>query len=227
MNLQGAALDSVAGAYVLGSLTARARRRFNRLLQVSAAARASCALWEERLSGLYLALPAVRPEAATWPAILARLEGRRRGRDAQPARRRQLLVAMIVGASLVLGWFYYQQNLRPVYTALVADEVGAGLWDFSAPATARRLTVHAHRPGLVPVDRSYEIWALPERGGAPVSLGLISPEGETRIIDLPEGQRLALQRARSLAISVEPSGGSATGAPTGAVIYVTPVQRGG
>lgn len=226
MNLQGAALDYIAGAYVLGSLTPRARRRFNRLLRVSPAARASCELWEERLSSLYLALPAVRPETSTWPAILARLEARTQSRRSSgPARLRQLLAAMIVGASLMLGWFYYQQNLTPMYTALIADPAGSGLWDFSAPATARRLTVHTHQPGLVPADRAYELWALPDGEGAPVSLGLMAREGETLVINLQAGQRRALQVARSLAISVEPPGGSPTGAPTGAVIYVTPLQR--
>ncbi|MEP7312811.1 MAG: anti-sigma factor [Pseudomonadota bacterium] len=228
MNLQGTTLDSVAGAYVLGSLSPRARRRFNRLLQTDAAARASCDRWEERLAGLYLALPSVRPEAGTWPAILARLDARARsGTGQRPARLKQLLAAMIVGASLALGWFYYQQNMAPVYTALVADQAGAGMWDFSAPANASKLTVHTHRPGLVPANQAYELWALPGGGGTPVSLGLISPSGDINVLALQEGQRRALQMANQIAISVEPPGGSPTGAPTGPVIHVAPLQRRG
>jgi anti-sigma-K factor RskA len=69
-------------------------------------------------------------------------------------------------------------------------------------------------------QRVLELWSVPAEGrGGPVSLGLISANGAT-VLDpkrIPAG--LLLQRTDLLAVSVEPPGGSPTGAPTGPVVF--------
>jgi anti-sigma-K factor RskA len=60
--------------------------------------------------------------------------------------------------------------------------------------------------------KSLELWAIPP-GQAPQSVGLVSPEGLTA---LRRAQGLA--GVQQLAITLEPPGGSPTGAPTGPVI---------
>jgi anti-sigma-K factor RskA len=72
--------------------------------------------------------------------------------------------------------------------------------------------------------RDYELWALPE-GGAPVSLGLMPESGEAER-ELSAAQRTALSSASKVAVSLEPEGGSATGAPTGPVLYVAALRSG-
>jgi anti-sigma-K factor RskA len=71
--------------------------------------------------------------------------------------------------------------------------------------------------------RSFELWALPD-GGAPVSLGLLPAAGSVSR-ELSAAQRAALQSATKVAVSLEPAGGSRTGAPTGPVLYVAPLER--
>ena len=63
-------------------------------------------------------------------------------------------------------------------------------------------------------DRALELWAA-AGAGAPRSLGLISASGASvvRKAVLPPG-------TDHLAVSLEPPGGSPTGAPTGPVLYV-------
>jgi anti-sigma-K factor RskA len=46
-------------------------------------------------------------------------------------------------------------------------------------------------------------------------------------LQLNDAQRLALSRSRQIAISLEPPGGSPTGAPTGPVLYVADVVAAG
>jgi anti-sigma-K factor RskA len=75
----------------------------------------------------------------------------------------------------------------------------------------------------VPSDRARELWALPE-GSAPVSLGLMPATGAVRLA-LNDRQRSALAAATNVAVSDEPPGGSPTGAPTGAVLYVATLAR--
>ncbi|MGH8204486.1 MAG: anti-sigma factor domain-containing protein, partial [Steroidobacteraceae bacterium] len=74
-----------------------------------------------------------------------------------------------------------------------------------------------------PDRRARELWALPE-GAAPVSLGLMPESGSIRLA-LDDRQRAALAAATNVAVSDEPAGGSPTGAPTGAVLYVAPLAR--
>jgi len=64
---------------------------------------------------------------------------------------------------------------------------------------------------------------LPD-GRAPVSMGLVPASGTERLT-LREPAGTALQNIPALAVSVEPPGGSPTGAPTGPVILTGRVER--
>ncbi|HXC59362.1 MAG TPA: anti-sigma factor, partial [Steroidobacteraceae bacterium] len=84
--------------------------------------------------------------------------------------------------------------------------------------------LRARRGDVVPTARDYELWALQPGGAAPVSLGLMPRTGSANR-KLTDAQRTALLAARQLALSDEPSGGSTTGAPTGAVLFVVDLAR--
>jgi anti-sigma-K factor RskA len=64
--------------------------------------------------------------------------------------------------------------------------------------------------------RDHELWIIPA-GGTPISLGLISGTGPQRLSVAGEAAGHFRPNA-AIAVSVEPSGGSPTGAPTGPVI---------
>jgi anti-sigma-K factor RskA len=64
--------------------------------------------------------------------------------------------------------------------------------------------------------RSMELWLIPE-GGKPASLGLIAA-GQPVRINIPAELLPHLGRGATLAVSLEPPGGSPTGQPTGEVI---------
>jgi anti-sigma-K factor RskA len=67
--------------------------------------------------------------------------------------------------------------------------------------------------------RSFELWLLRSGGAAPMSLGLISHAAPTRVPwqeDFPTSGLVD----DSLAVSLEPEGGSPTGAPTGPILFV-------
>jgi anti-sigma-K factor RskA len=70
-------------------------------------------------------------------------------------------------------------------------------------------------------DRVLELWSVPpERaGGAPKSLGLISASGVTVLPRSRLPKTLLEGGTAALAVSVEPPGGSPTGAPTGPVVF--------
>ena len=82
----------------------------------------------------------------------------------------------------------------------------------------RTLELRAARPVVAGPTQSYELWLLPRGGGAPISLAVLG-NLDARFA-LPAAQIGRLAAGAKLAVSVEPAGGSPTGAPTGPVILV-------
>ena len=80
------------------------------------------------------------------------------------------------------------------------------------------LELRAARPLIAGPAQSYELWLLPAEGGAPISLAVLGALDARFQLAASHAQRL--RAGGKLAVSVEPAGGSPTGAPTGPVILV-------
>lgn len=83
---------------------------------------------------------------------------------------------------------------------------------YDARAGAIRLT----EAKLAGGDRAAELWVIPS-GGTPHSLGLLSPRGGTALA-LTADNRARIAAGATLAVTLEPIGGSPTGLPTGPVV---------
>jgi anti-sigma-K factor RskA len=211
---------------VVGTLAGRARRRFERLYETHSVVRAAVWQAEDRWVALSAALAPVQPSPATWERVVARVGDaahRPAWRRLLPASTWRLALAAVV-ATLALGvsWMLLQQVSRPTASASVAAEGGPELWAVELYGERDRLSARVTGAIKGEPGRSYELWALPE-GGAPVSLGLLPEAGELDR-DLSPTQRAALQAATKVAVSLEPLGGSRTGAPTGPVLYVAELK---
>jgi anti-sigma-K factor RskA len=114
--------------------------------------------------------------------------------------------------------------VQPAQVAIIADETSP-LWVINAFPEIQQLQVRALRAITTEADRAFELWMLPNGGAPPVSLGLLPADGE---ITLPLNAAAAqtLATTSTLAVSVEPTGGSPTGAPTGPVVYTAALVRG-
>jgi anti-sigma-K factor RskA len=66
--------------------------------------------------------------------------------------------------------------------------------------------------------KSYQLWLISKNLGAPRSLGLVD-NNEFTTRDLSGNYDIATLRTANYAISLEPNGGSPTGAPTGPVLF--------
>lgn len=225
-------IDSLAAEYVLGTLTGRARRRFERWRASEWHVERRVQAWEERLVGLALRLTPMRPSPHVWDEIEKRI-----GRTAAPGTRpthstlpdggRRISTLRALAASIaifvvivggVMAWRVTHPELLALATITNPNAVNPA-WELRADADLRHIRAVALGGVQPQAGKSFELWALPDNGGAPVSLGLMPDSGElTRT--LTEAQRNALLGASKVAVSLEPAGGSPTGAPTGPVLFV-------
>lgn len=226
-------IDALAAEYVLGTLSGRARRRFERWRSKEWHVERRVQAWEERLSGLALRLPPMRPSPHVWTQIEKRIG--RTASGASPASSRPppvtqkrapwqaIAAGLVLFAVLIGGYKLYRDSAQPPAMAPIATLTPEGAsqpsWILAADDDLRMVRAIVGGGFVGEAGKSYELWALPDNGGAPVSLGLMPEEG-TADRELTEVQRAALVGASKVAISVEPEGGSTTGAPTGPVIIV-------
>lgn len=221
--------DRLAAEYVLGTLRGAARRRFESLLPGHPALRSAVAHWQDLLLPLAASVKPVAPSPGVWLAIENRLfaDRSRSAASAQPWWQRLLpwraatglasAAAIALGVALTLP----TPPQPPVLIVLAPTDAAA-----AGAALSRAKFVASVSPdgrGLVlrpidalPIDatRALELWAVPGKG-APRSLGVVSAAQSTNVI-----RTALLKDTAAFAISVEPSGGSPTGAPTGPIISV-------
>ena len=133
--------------------------------------------------------------------------------------------ALGIGASLALIVVMALFVPRPV-RSLVATSYLAVLSEprsqkpvlvISAARNDRQLWVTTLEPAIHAQGSSLELWALP-KGRSPRSLGVVA-SGEKTMLPLGAVAEQALGDVTILAVSVEPQGGSRSGAPTGPVLY--------
>lgn len=215
-------IEALAAEYVIGTLTGPARRRFQHWMMESWQVRLEVWFWENHLASLLENIPDQRPSDNVWRQIEERLGWR--SAPTQPSRLSWILtlVSSTAAAALALLLVLQPAPENPADRSMVAvvSDQAQPLWVMDGVADGRQLRTRALAAGAAGPGRDYELWILPA-SGAPLSLGVLPADGSRVVIELSERQRNALLGSKKLAISLEPSGGSPTGQPTGPVLYTT------
>jgi anti-sigma-K factor RskA len=218
--------DTLAAEYVVGTLRARARRRFERLLREDAGLRERVLAWQARLAPLDAATAPVPPPARVWREIQGRIapslhashertwwDSLRFWRGAALAG---FLLATAFAATVALA-----PREPEMMVVVMSDQSEQPRLTVSWRIDDRgqkRLRVRVIGHAEMAPDTAWELWALPRGAGRPVSLGLITTH-ETQTVMVPARLADLIDAAQGLAMSVEPRGGSPTGMPTGPVLY--------
>ena len=235
-------LDRLASEYVLGTLHGAARRRFDKLLIESAAARAAVQEWEERLAPLAAAVPPVAPPPRVWAATEARIASTAMSRRAQHSWWSSLwkpalgfafgtaltfaLVQLMPGAFVSLdGLAQREQALPQSYVGLLLDREGAPTLLISSTRHGTRVTVKSLRPIAVPAGKVAQVWALPKEGAAfPLGLAVpTKPPGNTSFEMSATSEKL-LANVTRLAVSFEDAPAQAGGKP-GEFVLIGPCVK--
>jgi anti-sigma-K factor RskA len=218
MNYQTTALRrALAADYAIGLMPATARRRFDALLLDDPALRVELGHWQTALASLTGALPERPVPERVWQGIRARIEPQVLHLPAKKPFWKQfrvLAAACAVVAAIFVG-VLYQRDYGVEYNAtLVAANQQPAL---QVKAFADHLQIEPLTLAAVEAARDLELWAIPA-GGKPISLGVVPSAGKGRI-QLSEAQRALLTAPLTLAVTLEPRGGSPSGQPTGPVLY--------
>jgi anti-sigma-K factor RskA len=220
--------DALAAQYVAGTLRGGAKRRFESLLPGHPALRAAVRGWQDRLMPLTAALPPEAPPPQVWRGIERRLWPE----AAQAAWWQRLslwrgLAAFTTAAAFALAVLVINPPVQPPVVVVLQGTgeaaPGAATFVASLSGDGRALVTQPLQPVALQPDRVLELWAVPPKG-TPRSLGLISANGTTLV---PRGKlqaSLIKGDTAALAVSLEPPGGSPTGAPTGPVLYAGKLQ---
>jgi anti-sigma-K factor RskA len=216
--------DRLAADYVAGTLRGPARRRFEALLPAHPVLRTAVREWQRRLMPLTAGIQPEKPPAAVWQRIEARIGGAAAAAPVQRVRRRwwgelavwRGLAAFTTVAAISLSILLGMPGPAQAPIVVVLSATGAGQpasFVASISGDGRAVVTKPLTQVSVQADRALELWAVPPQG-APRSLGLISAQGTTIV---KKGR--VLDNTAALAVSLEPPGGSPTGAPTGPVLW--------
>lgn len=231
--------DLRCAEYALGLLDADERGEFERAMQHDPRIAEAVAAWQERLIPLSEDVRDVSPPPYVWTRIQRELgpataEGgaKHPGRLWDSVRLWRWIAATSTAVAAALAIVSLvsveQRNLNPpsgrgYMVASLARQGAAGGAAWTATVDVQRASMV-----IVPIvgvhiaaDRSTQLWVIPA-GMKPVSLGVIAADRAT-VVRLPRERLAELARQATLAVSVEPYGGSPTGQPTGPVLAAGPV----
>lgn len=232
--------DELAAEFALGLLEGEDLALARRLLSTEPGFVAAVARWSGRLAPMLEEIEHVSPPPRLWDQISQRIsEPSGNSAEIYRLRRKVMLwrgfsgAATAIAASLAVFLVVQPRTVdRPSPTraealttlaAMIGSEENPAemmaTWD---PAN-RRLMIASARVAAVDPNRSRELWVIPA-DGIPRSLGTMpaSPRMRTAV-DRQLAQQL--HEGATLAVSVEPRGGSPTGQPTGPVIASGKLER--
>lgn len=225
--------DSLCAEYAVGTLRGGARRRFETLLTRDPDLQRRLAGWQAMLPTERQRESLPQPAKAVWCGIRRRL--------GFPGPWREFF-------DRIAGWHGWAVTTM----ATLALAIGLGIGFETArraelPSTGSGVSMMSGQDGeflaLVRIDsdrgmlrvalpgglqppagKVFEFWHIAPGSRAPVSLGVQASLGGE--LAIRSGRRELLRRGGTLAISLEPVGGSPTGLPTGPVLFTAPLTGG-
>ncbi|MBX2857620.1 MAG: anti-sigma factor [Cellvibrionaceae bacterium] len=240
-------IERLSAEFVLGTLRGKARDRFEHLMGNSHRIRVTVWKWERRLTPIARMEPLSEPPPNLWAGIESKIAGVVGVAANDPLQESELHfdntpVALPVKSNAVpaLRWWGISATAASIVlaamlvtkpaiqpeapggvdsVALFSDEQAQPQWLVSFDSSSGQLKAKALNEIAIQAGKAFELWVLPESGN-PKSLGLLPvSENYQSQTALPLALIELLSTANGLAVSIEPTGGSPTGLPTGPIAY--------
>jgi anti-sigma-K factor RskA len=213
-------LDQLAAEYVLGTLRGATCTRFEERMRADPALAARVRAWEARMAPLCDRYEPAESSDRVWAGIERRLcssgaEFRPAGRAGSPVFWKRLTAGFASVAALCLAAMVYLLAIpaAPQCYAVLTDARSAPTAVVFDRRSMRELVVLPVGSRLAAGAGSAQLWIVV--GSTAVPVGLLNPDGETRLpLAKPMSTAVMAPNARLL-ITREPAGGSRSGAPAG------------
>jgi len=222
--------EAFAAEHALGVLTSAERREAERRMAADPAFAALVEAWRLRLSAMGEGAAPVAPPADLWSRIERALPANDDSRAVRLWRRATAAASLVAAAGVAAAVMLASRTPAVVAPPQPGQLLNASLVSPSG-TTSVPLFVAAYdpirkalivtslvRPGKDP-GHVHELWVIPA-DGKPRPLGFIEP-GKTRAMPMPPNLQPSLTAGSSIAVSVEPPGGSPkVDAPSGPIAAV-------
>lgn len=225
-------IDDLAAEFVLGTLNADERRAVMARRTREPDLEDAIVFWETRFAPLDDVMPPVTPPSGLKAHVLRAIQLSAATPEPAPAenvvflrrriaRWRTAALGASALAACLAGVIVVRETLRPVtpksYVAVLQKDAQSPAFLMTVDIDNRSFTVRPVAAEVRP-GKSYELWIVSQKLGAPRSLGVVGDQPfsvSPRLAGYASGD---IENA-TYAVSVEPEGGSPTGAPTGPVVY--------
>ncbi|NUT00719.1 MAG: anti-sigma factor, partial [Sphingomonas sp.] len=224
----------------LGLLSGEELRRARGLLRSDPAFRAAAERWSGRFANFLQDVADVDPPPQLWERIAAATRSSGGANDNVASLRRNLRFWRVAAAGmtglaacLALVLVFRPPTVVEVERPPLAQAPAAPMvavlgeegetkvvasWD----PNARQLVLAVAGKLSADPAHSHELWVIPS-DGKPVSLGTLAGSDQSHV-RLADAIAQLLREGATIAISVEPRGGSPTGQPTGPVVAAGPLK---
>ena len=201
--------DLLAGEFALGVLEGDDLMETERLMVTDPSFAQAVDAWRERLNQLSHLPKPMPPPADLW----RRIEASTGANVIQLRRVRVWQVSTLASLALAasLAAFMLIRPPEPAKVAVLAPITGGVPVLVATMERGGVMTVRPNGAISVPSGRDLELWSLAAGETRPRSLGVLPAEGKRVTAGLVPGTQLL--------VSLEPTGGSPTGQPTGPVLY--------
>lgn len=212
--------DWLAAEFALGTLEGDDLATATRLYDTDLAFRHAVDEWQNDLSPMLDEVGETAPPHNTWEKIAARTGHSQKTAGGLWSSLAFWRLATGAMAAAALAIFVFTGPLAP--PPQQAPFVAALTKDGAAPGFLVRFDPRSNQlavevtAGATPDGKDRELWIIPA-GQKPISLGVMAKSG-TSNVPVNAQLRARFKAGATLAISLEPSGGSPTGQPTGPVI---------
>jgi hypothetical protein len=213
-------IDGLAAEYVIGTADANERRAVDAERASNAVLDKAVTEWDARLAPLLDTMPDVEPSPELFRKIEQRLFGAKLAASNDNALQRWRMfaiaacIALAIMTSVTLNAL--MTSKQPQAVAVLQKDGASPAFLVSLDEQSLTLTVRA-LGAKAPENKDYELWII-EGKDAPRSLGVL-PSENIRQVKLT-GERPDIVRGSTLAVSLEPIGGSPTGKATGPVVFI-------
>lgn len=218
-------IDALAVEYVLGTQSPPIRRRIARLLEQESELQDRVSFWQNNIDQLgELAKPVPVP-----PWVWRRIESELQPTSEKPDGWWRNVLVWRWTTGLATAMAILLTLLPPVVerpdamtidggvVLVLADDSSKTAFLVSRQSEGSPIKAQALAVPVITLEQAYELWLIPA-DGVPLSVGLLNDQGGT-LLELNAVLNQLLEPGVGMAVSLEPPGGSPTGAPTGPIVY--------